>query len=90
VAQSIGEALDRAKVYADAGASGFFIPGLIDAALIGRICEGAPLPVNVMVMNGVPANDELAKLGVARISYGALPYIRAMRDLQQEAKKALS
>jgi 2-methylisocitrate lyase-like PEP mutase family enzyme len=89
-AQSIGEALDRAKAYADAGASGFFVSGLTDAALIGRICEGAPLPVNVMVMNGVPANDELAKLGVARISYGALPYIRAMSDLQQEAKKALS
>jgi 2-methylisocitrate lyase-like PEP mutase family enzyme len=89
-AQSIGEALDRAKAYADAGASGFFVRGLTDAALIGRICEGAPLPVNVMVMNGVPANDELAKLGVARISYGALPYIRAMSDLQQEAKKALS
>jgi 2-methylisocitrate lyase-like PEP mutase family enzyme len=89
-AQSIGEALDRAKAYADAGASGFFIPGLTDAALISRICEGAPRPVNVMVMDGVPANDELAKLGVARISYGALPYIRAMSDLQQEAKKALS
>lgn len=34
------------------------------------------------------SNDELAKLGVARISYGALPYIRAMSDLQQEAMKA--
>jgi 2-methylisocitrate lyase-like PEP mutase family enzyme len=50
----------------------------------------SPLPVNVMVMSGVPANDELPKLGVARISYGAIPYIRAMGDLQQEAKKALS
>jgi len=89
-AQSIGAALDRAKAYADAGASGFFVPALTDASLIGRICEGAPLPVNVMVMNGVPANDELAKLGVARISYGALPYIRAMSYLQQEAKKVLS
>jgi 2-methylisocitrate lyase-like PEP mutase family enzyme len=89
-AQPIGEALDRATAYADAGASGFFIPGLTDATLIGRICEGAPLPVNVMVMKGVPANDELAKLGVARISYGAIPYIRSMGDLQQDAKKALS
>src|SRR5258708_2464848 len=89
-AQSIGEALDRAKASADAGASGFFIPGLTEAALIGRICEGAPLPVNVMVMNGVPANDELTKLGVARISYGAIPYIRAMGDLHQQPKKASS
>ena len=30
-------------------ASGFFIPGLRDDALIGRICDGVALPVNVMV-----------------------------------------
>src|SRR5215470_5922331 len=35
-AQSVGEALDRAMAYAAAGASGFFIPGLQDAELIGR------------------------------------------------------
>ena len=89
-AQSIGEALDRAKAYAAAGASGFFIPGLRDDALIGRICDGVALPVNVMVMDGVPPNEHLTKLGVSRISYGPIPYIRAMRVLQQEAGKVLS
>ena len=33
-AKSIGDALDRAKAYAAAGASGFFVPGLRDDALI--------------------------------------------------------
>jgi 2-methylisocitrate lyase-like PEP mutase family enzyme len=89
-AQSIGEALDRAKAYAAAGASGFFIPGLRDDALIGRICDGVALPVNVMVMDGVPPNEHLTKLGVSRISYGPIPYIRAMGVLQQEAAKVLS
>lgn len=89
-AQTAGEALERGRAYAEAGASGLFIPGLTDAALIRRICEGSPLPVNVMVMDGVPANDRLAQLGVARISYGALPYQWAMETLQQEAKKILS
>src|SRR3989442_9460733 len=59
-AQSVGEALDRAKTYAAAGASDFFIPGLRDDALIGRICEGVTLPVNVMVMDGVPSADRLS------------------------------
>ena len=85
-AQSVGEALDRAKAYAAAGASGFFIPGLRDDALIGRICDGVTMPVNVMVMDGVPSNDRLTELGVSRISYGPIPYIRAMGVLQQEAK----
>ena len=86
-AQSVGEALDRAKAYAAAGASGFFVPGLRDDALIGRICDGVALPVNVMVMDGVPPTERLSELGVARISYGAIPYIRAMKALKEDALK---
>ena len=89
-AQSLGEAFDRAKAYAAAGASGFFIPGLRDDALIGRVCDGVALPVNVMVTDGVPSNDRLTELGASRISYGPIPYIRAIGVLQQHAKKALS
>jgi 2-methylisocitrate lyase-like PEP mutase family enzyme len=48
------------------------------------------LPVNVMIMDAVPSNDRLSELGVSRISYGPLPYIRVMSALQQEAKKVLS
>jgi 2-methylisocitrate lyase-like PEP mutase family enzyme len=89
-AQAVDEALERANAYAAAGASGFFIPGLTEGALIGQLCEAVKLPVNVMVMDGVPSNERLAKLGVARISYGPIPYVSAMRALQQEAKKVLS
>ena len=72
-AQSASEALDRAKANAAAGGSGFFIPGLRDDALIGRVCDDVALPVNVMVMDGVPSNDRLTELGVSRISYGSHP-----------------
>jgi 2-methylisocitrate lyase-like PEP mutase family enzyme len=88
-AKSIDAAIDRAKAYAYAGASGFFIPGLQQASLIGRICEEVTLPVNVMVMEGVPSNDRLSKLGVSRISYGPIPYIHAMAALQKDAGKVL-
>jgi 2-methylisocitrate lyase-like PEP mutase family enzyme len=63
---------------------------LSNDVLIGRICEGVTLPVNVMVTDGVPSNARLSKLGVSRISYGPIPYINAMSALQQEAKKVLS
>jgi 2-methylisocitrate lyase-like PEP mutase family enzyme len=86
--EDISEALGRAKAYAAVGASGFFIPGLVHDALIGRICEGVMLPVNVMVMDGAPSNSRLSELGVARISYGPIPYIRAIRTLEQEARTA--
>jgi 2-methylisocitrate lyase-like PEP mutase family enzyme len=83
----VEEALRRAHAYAAAGASGFFIPGVIDPALIQRIVEEVTLPVNVMVMDGVPSNDKLAKLGVSRVSYGPIPYIEAMEALQKKAAK---
>jgi 2-methylisocitrate lyase-like PEP mutase family enzyme len=90
VNQSVGAALDRAKAYSAAGASGFFIPGLQDEALIGRICDSVAVPVNVMVMAGVPSNDRLIELGVSRISYGPIPYVRAMVAIKQEASKVHS
>ena len=89
-AKSINEALERAKAYAAAGASGFFIPGLTDAKLIETICKGVSLPVNVMVMDGVPSNKCLAGFGVARISYGPIPYIETMDALQKATRKAFS
>jgi len=87
---AVGEALDRAKAYAAAGASGFFVPGLVNDALIGRVAEAVTLPVNVMVMDGVPSNGRLSELGVARISYGPIPYVRAMIGLRQEATAPLN
>jgi 2-methylisocitrate lyase-like PEP mutase family enzyme len=86
-ASTIDAALDRARAYGVAGASGFFIPGLQEDALIARICEGTTLPVNVMVMGGVPSNDRLAEIGVRRISYGPIPFINTMSALAKETAK---
>jgi len=86
-ADSVAAALQRAAAYASAGASGFFVPGLKDEVLIGRICEGVDLPVNVMIMNGAPSLQRLSGLGVARISWGNIPYVEAMAGLERAARK---
>jgi methylisocitrate lyase len=83
-------ALERARAYADAGASGLFVPGVIAEALIARLAEASPLPVNIMVMPGVPARPRLAELGVARISHGPGPYLGAMRWLTDAARAAMA
>lgn len=82
-------AFERAKAYADAGASGFFVPGLTNEGLIQSLCDGISLPLNVMVMQGVPLNRRLAELGVARISYGNIPYVEALKGLRALAEQAL-
>lgn len=87
---TVDEAIQRATAYAAAGASGFFIPGLQQDTLISRICHEQSLPVNVMVLDSTPTPSRLAELGVARISWGPLPYLDAMAALQRQAREALS
>jgi 2-methylisocitrate lyase-like PEP mutase family enzyme len=89
-AKFVDEAIARANIYAASGASGFFVPGLKQEELIGLICESVSLPVNVMYTEGVPSNERLADLGVARVSYGNVPYARAMQAVQKDAEKVLS
>jgi hypothetical protein len=83
----VNEALERGRAYASAGASGFFIPGLTASDQIRRMVEELPLPVNVMIMEGVPSNGELAQLGGARVSYGRIPYVESLRALREKAGK---
>lgn len=83
-------ALERARAYADAGASGFFVPGLADERLLARICDASPLPVNAMMFPGMPDTTRLAQLGVARISYGPGPYRLAMKALADAARAAFA
>lgn len=82
------QAVERAEAYAKAGASGFFVPGLRDPEMIRTLCERLPLPVNVMVLPDTPTNAEMAKLGVARISYGPGPY-RQMIEVLKQAGRAV-
>lgn len=83
--QCLNEATKRAKVYADAGADGIFVPGLTDLALIEQFVQRTPLPVNIMVMQGVPKIPDLARVGVRRVSLGPWPMMAAMRVIEQAA-----
>lgn len=81
----MNEAARRAKVYAEAGADGIFVPGLTDLALIERFVQVTPLPVNIMVTQGSPAIPDLARVGVRRVSLGPWPMMAAMRMIGQAA-----
>jgi 2-methylisocitrate lyase-like PEP mutase family enzyme len=78
-------ALERAAAYAQAGASGFFAPGLADLALLERLCATSPLPVNFMAWPGTPPAAAIAATGVARISHGPFPWKLAMQALKEAA-----
>jgi 2-methylisocitrate lyase-like PEP mutase family enzyme len=85
--------LERARAYADAGASGLFVPFTTNRACIAAICAGSPLPVNIIwtpaSAGGFVSRAELAELGVARISHGHRPWAAAMAWLGAEATRVL-
>ena len=83
--ECLNEAAERAKTYADAGADGIFVPGLNDLALIEKLVQLSPLPVNIMVTRGIPEIADLARVGVRRVSLGPWPMMAAMRVIGQAA-----
>ncbi|HEY2663989.1 MAG TPA: isocitrate lyase/phosphoenolpyruvate mutase family protein [Candidatus Binataceae bacterium] len=73
-----GNAVARANAYREAGADSSFVPGVVDADLIGKLVRAINGPVNVLVQPGMPSSSELEKLGVARVSVGSGPMRAAM------------
>ncbi len=86
----IDQVVERGKSFADAGASGFFVPRLSDPRQIERVVREVPLPLNVIAFPGAPPKSEWANAGVARISHGPFPHRALMKTLEEMARAAIS
>jgi len=86
----IDQVVERGKAFADAGASGFFVPRLADPAQIERVVREVPLPLNVIAFPGAPDKKVWADAGVARISHGPFPHRALMATLTDMARQAIS
>jgi 2-methylisocitrate lyase-like PEP mutase family enzyme len=67
----LAETLVRIVRYREAGASGIFVPGVVEPAAIAEIARVAQLPLNVLAVAGLPAPAELVRLGARRLSAGS-------------------
>ena len=85
----IGEVIARGKAFADAGASGFFVPRISDPRHIERVVREVPLPLNAIAFPGAPPKAEWAAAGVARISHGPFPHKALMAQLTEAARAAI-
>ena len=85
----VDQVIERGKAFADAGASGFFVPRLADARQIERIVREVPLPLNVIAFPGAPPKAEWAAAGVARISHGPFPHRALMAKLEEMGREAI-
>ncbi|MFI5527552.1 isocitrate lyase/phosphoenolpyruvate mutase family protein [Kitasatospora sp. NPDC051853] len=84
----LDDVLARAAAYAEAGADGLFVPGLLDLAVIAELVKGQPLPVNVMAGPGAPTVAEFEAAGVRRVSVGTA-VAQAAYTLAQRAAEEL-
>ena len=85
----IGNVIERGKAFADAGASGFFVPRIADPRHIERVVREVPLPLNAIAFPGAPPKAEWAAAGVARISHGPFPHRALMAQLTEAARAAI-
>ena len=86
----IDQVVERGKAYADAGASGFFVPRITEPAHIERVVREVPLPLNAIAFPGAPDKKVWADAGVARISHGPFPHRALMAKLEEMAREAIA
>ncbi len=86
----VSQVIERGKAFADAGASGFFVPRLADPMQIEQVVREVPLPLNVIAFPGAPDKSVWASAGVSRISHGPFPHRALMAKLQEMAREAIA
>jgi 2-methylisocitrate lyase-like PEP mutase family enzyme len=70
-AGDLDDTIARLVAYRDAGADCVYAPGLTDLEEIRRVVESVGVPVNVLALRTGPSVDELASVGVRRVSTGS-------------------
>jgi 2-methylisocitrate lyase-like PEP mutase family enzyme len=88
--EAVAETLRRARAIKEAGASGLFVPGIADSAMIETIAREAGLPLNVMARPGIASAAELKALGVKRLSAATGLFNAAMAATHDAAAEFLS
>lgn len=66
----LADTIARLQAYQEAGADALFAPGVVHLDDIRSLVTSVDRPVNVLAFPGAPSVDELASVGVARVSIG--------------------
>lgn len=83
------ETIERAQAYVESGASGIFVPGIIQRDEIKEIAAKVNAPLNVLSLPGLTNCDELKGLGVKRFSFGNALSDKVIAVLQKSAAQIL-
>jgi 2-methylisocitrate lyase-like PEP mutase family enzyme len=85
----LADTIARLQSYQEAGADVLYAPGLIEAGDIATVVSSVDVPVNVLALPGGPTVDELAQLGVARVSIGGAFAFAALGALVEAGRELI-
>jgi 2-methylisocitrate lyase-like PEP mutase family enzyme len=83
----MADTIARLQSYQEAGADVLFAPGLRELSDIRDLTSAVDLPVNVLVLPGMPSVSELADAGVSRISVGGAFAFAALGAAAEAARE---
>jgi 2-methylisocitrate lyase-like PEP mutase family enzyme len=87
--EDLDDTLRRLTAYRDAGADVAYAPGLTEIAQIKRVIDTVGIPLNVLALPSGPSIEELASVGVRRVSTGSALAGAAYRALVTGARELL-
>lgn len=87
--EKLSEAIQRGKAYKDAGADGFYPIVLKEKESMKNIVQEVGLPVNVLLIPGIPDFEILQTIGIARVSLGPGFLKIAINAMKNIAEKLL-
>lgn len=85
----LADTIARLQAYQEAGADVLYAPGLSSLEDIRQVVSSVDRPVNVLARPGVPTVDELAAIGVRRISVGGAFAFAALGAVVEAARELL-
>ena len=84
------ETKNRLTIYNDSGADGIFLPCIMQEEDIAEAVSHSKLPLNVMVLPGVPDVDTLNRLGVKRVSMGPFLFQKVYKSIASHTRAITS
>ncbi|HXR83841.1 MAG TPA: isocitrate lyase/phosphoenolpyruvate mutase family protein [Hanamia sp.] len=87
--EKLTEAIERGKAYKNAGADSFYPIFLKEKEGIETIVKEVSLPVNILMVSGIPDFSTLKEIGVSRISLGPGFLKYAINSMKNIAEKLL-
>lgn len=87
--EKLSATLKRGKSYKDAGADGFYPMILKDKESLATVIKEVALPVNIILLPGIPDFTTLKEIGLARLSLGPGFLKTAINSMKNAAEKLL-